>query len=75
MKEPIIHRHEFGRPQVVRITRIENLHYHGTSGDKAFLMHRCKCSKVEAFDYGDNSKMQAKLKELLDIKEQEKAVK
>lgn len=58
---PDVHEHRFTKPELVRITKIDNDKYQGIAGDKAFLMRSCVCGKREAYDYGAYKEMEAKL--------------
>lgn len=60
------HQHKHSEIGIARITRIENEHYHGTSGDKAFLVRVCTCGDLQAFEYGSTKEME-RLKEELTV--------
>lgn len=58
------HTHQADRIGIARITKDINPDYPGTSGDKSFLMHVCKCGYMEAFEYGSTSSMRKLMKEI-----------
>lgn len=57
------HEHSFDQVQLKRIVEVQPK-YHGTAGDKAFLLRKCDCGKTQAFDYGNYQSMLVNAKEL-----------
>jgi len=59
------HEHTFKGLELRPIKRIDNPHYQGNAGDKAFLVSTCtSCPKVKPMDYGPTDAMVTKLEAL-----------
>ncbi len=59
-----VHMHSYKKIELIPINTIENNHYEGSAGDKAFLMKSCECGDKLAFDYGATKQMKINLKNL-----------
>lgn len=58
------HTHDYKELKLFRITKIDNPHYTGAAGDKAFLTRVCHCGKASPMDFGATEAMEQKLEEL-----------
>lgn len=60
------HTHKYGKAGIERITRIQPRKvpwdYHGTAGDKAFIVKTCECGDKQTLDYGPYAEIKEKLK-------------
>ena len=61
------HTHNYNTFILKRIERIQNDHYIGAAGDKAFILAVCQCKKYKAHDYGAFRDMEAKMEPLTTI--------
>lgn len=63
MKDKHVHTHQLK----IRRIRADNVNYHGTTGDKAFILNVCKCGHEKAIDYGEVGLIALRFRELTNV--------